>query len=42
VRFNNGSSVGRLSEIEYVNGILYASTNLNPIILAIDLKEGYV
>ncbi|CAD8058913.1 unnamed protein product [Paramecium primaurelia] len=42
VRFYNGSSVDRLSEIEYVNGILYASTNLNPIILAINLTEGYV
>ncbi|CAK93264.1 unnamed protein product (macronuclear) [Paramecium tetraurelia] len=42
VQFNNGSSVGRLSEIEFVNGILYASTNLNPIILAINLTDGYV
>lgn len=42
MRFYNGSSVDRLSEIEYVNGILYASTNLNPIILAINLTEGYV
>ncbi|CAD8068350.1 unnamed protein product [Paramecium sonneborni] len=42
VQFNNGSSVQSLSEIEFANEVLYASTDLYPIILAINLTDGYV